>query len=122
MARYDEGLRLDPILVQELNRICSETGASVIISSSWRLRLEESDMAKKLLLAGLSALFIGYTEDGDNRADQIISSVFSYTPESWVVIDDRHVDIPIGRLIRTNGFGITSDDANDAISILINSS
>lgn len=51
---------IDPKCIERLNRICSETGAYLVMSSDWRYDFNCS--CKRLYAAGLTGLIIGRTE------------------------------------------------------------
>ena len=51
---------LDPKCIERLNRICSETGAYLVMSSDWRYDFNCS--CKRLYNAGLTGLSIGRVE------------------------------------------------------------
>lgn len=55
----DQNYNLDPNKIELLNKICSETGADLIMSSDWRYDFDYS--CKKLQKLGLTANIIGHT-------------------------------------------------------------
>lgn len=86
---------LDPKCIERLNRICSETGAYLVMSSDWRYDFNCS--CKRLYNAGLTGIIIGRTEmsifspkelsrgrEIQNWVDQNLTD-----KDKWCIIDDR---------------------------------
>jgi hypothetical protein len=89
---------LDPAAVRRLNRIIDATGASVVISSSWRHGRSVEQLAKTLEGAGFLGRVIAKTPDfmgRSQRGDEIAA---------WL-----NAAIGIGRL-RIDGFVVLDDD------------
>ena len=65
--RHEDGERLrvpvDPTCMTRLNRLLAETGAKVVISSSWRLFARYEDLGPALARYGLVGDVIGETPD-----------------------------------------------------------
>lgn len=54
-------LIIDPEHVEFLNRLLAETGAELVISSTWREHHDETELKQLLQVAGVSKDFIGVT-------------------------------------------------------------
>lgn len=124
--------------VKEFNRIITETGANVVLSSTWRLyspvpgeEPSTKNLRKVLLLNGnVRCNIIGFTPDLGYKAvfgryREIEKSIeeFGITNEDrFIVLDDRN-DAWNGDesvFIQTNPYwGLTKEDADRAIEILM---
>lgn len=122
-----------PDCVAQLNRIIAETGAVVVVSSTWRKcrsRNARTTMAERLKRWGVKGKVIDVTPElhGDQYAYkrrgceiQLWLERYARHPvESFVILDD---DNDMGRLshrlVRTNSvYGLTEADADRAIAIL----
>ena len=91
---------IDPKCIERLNRICSETGAYLVMSSDWRYDFNAA--CKRLYKSGLTGLIIDHTEmsifgprelsrgkEIQNWVDQNLT-----TEDKWCIIDDRTDMIP----------------------------
>ena len=84
---------IDPVRVERLNRIIAETGAEVVISSSWRIQHPHPGVANLLAERGFVGTVIGETPGNESRSAAIRSAIDRHKPGRWVVIDD----IPMGK-------------------------
>lgn len=84
---------LDPARCKRLQRVCDETGASLVIVSGWRRWATVEEIADALRSAGLTALVLGAVGglkmSGDLRASATREWLHDH-PEvtRWVVVDD----------------------------------
>lgn len=112
--------------VAQLNRIIAETGAMIVVSSTWRrVKNPRVAMAETLKRWGVSGTVIDVTPYGGDciRGDEIKYWLDHYTRheiESFVILDD---DSDMGqlrhRLVKcSNVLGLTEADADLAISML----
>lgn len=136
---------IDPACAARVQRICDVTGASIVVTSSWReMRAHDgkpdtchaprdlSTLAGWLTDAGITAPVIGATSiapmgvddnPGRRRSWQILAWTFDH-PEvtRWVALDDLEMppsDLWEHRFIRTDGnTGVTEADADRAIELL----
>jgi hypothetical protein len=134
IVTFDDAASIDKKSVDILNRIIQETGASVVLSSAWRLpHVAGPDRTVKALKKnGFAGEVIGWTPDFSHlglsfkkeRAKEISSWLAEMQPAdtfiSWVVLDDNFMQIlPSFRFIETSAItGITEEDATRAINIL----
>lgn len=114
---------LDPKCIERLNRICSETGAYLVMSSDWRYDFNCS--CKRLYNAGLTGLIIGRTEmsifspkelsrgkEIQNWVDQNLTK-----DDQWCIIDDRTDMIPGQPFFKIDyETGLTDEDTDKVIN------
>ena len=114
---------LDPKCIERLNRICSETGAYLVMSSDWRYDFNCS--CKRLYTAGLTGLIIGRTEmsifsskelsrgkEIQNWVDQNLTK-----EDKWCIIDDRIDMIPGQPFFKIDEkVGLTDEDMKKIIN------
>lgn len=84
--RQPRVLRAQPVTF--LNQILTETGAQLVVSSSWRLR---GDCRPELIAAGVMDRFHGEwatDADGPTRGDEIARWLAAHKANSYVVLDD----------------------------------
>jgi len=115
---------IDRDCVARLNRICRETGASVVISSSWRTMLTAGELMATLIELGFDGDIIGQTLALSGSRWQEIEAWLNQASgriDSYVILDDDEV-LPATRagcFVRTDYcVGLTDDDASRAIVIL----
>ena len=108
--------RIDPFGIHEskvkrLSKIVNETGAKIVMSSSWRFRYQryccevldgernpetdESDIAKLYnLLKKYNINVVGFTTSGPTRGQEINDWIESHSSiKSYVILDDENSDI-----------------------------
>lgn len=108
--------------VNNLNRITDLTGASIVISSSWRITTP--NISELLLSRGITGEIVGITPMMQTRGEEISSFLFN-NPEitQFVILDDETFDM--GHLLNwvvVTDFqsGLTAENVNQAILILGN--
>lgn len=138
-------LYLDPQLVKRVQQICDQTGAVIVLSTSWRTRIHSSwaqesylsldELREALLSAGLTAEVIDVTpdlarEDYIGRTDltiwrcpprhrEIVAWVEKNKPTSFVVLDDDINAKIENHFVHTcYKKGITIEDVQKAVNIL----
>lgn len=124
---------IDPKCMERLNEIIWQTGAAIVVSSSWRYLVLNGDMTPAgfgymLRTHGLTsqAKVIGVTRedadsDDDLRSTQIRDwmKVSEELIQSYVVIDDLPLQGFGSRFIQTDSVvGLTDENAEQAIAIL----
>lgn len=118
---------LDPAMCARVERVCCETGARVVVSSSWRFEHTLPELRWMLTRVGFDASLvvgkIGREGEGRRSRGEAIRQWLSYRPEvtRHAVVDDRAIEQGITGdcVVRTNAdVGITDHDAERAIAIL----
>ena len=123
-----DGVEIVPELVLNLENICEQTGAKIIISSTWRILHPQEEIEFVLGCAGLSRdTVIGCTPrlKGDvKRGEEIkrwIDEVEEIAVDNFVILDDDSdmLDEQMDHFIKTDRIsGLTKEDVNRAIDIL----
>lgn len=128
--------RFNPDLVSELNRVIDETGANIVISSSWRIMGGEM-LTNVFELVGIKGKIIGLCT-GDDMIDPktnlflgaaqrgtLIRNWLDLNGERWgvtqwaVVDDSGDMDKVRDRFVQTDFTeGLTRENADDLISLL----
>lgn len=86
----------DKACVKNLNTLCDRTGASIVVSSSWRRGRSVQQLQVLFAREGVKAPVIDKTpEDGQERGKQILQWIDEQKEEvvSYVVLDDDSWDI-----------------------------
>ncbi len=133
------GYVFDPMSVANLKRIVDETGAEIVISSSWKCiglpELRKMWKARKLPGSIIDAtpdcmsdmelmdLDLDLIDPGMNRGYEIREWLARHGKQvsSYVIIDDQYGMLPEQQahvIITNSAIGITDADANMAIEIL----
>lgn len=110
---------LDPACVARLDALARETGASLVLSSSWRLILGVEKTAAALAACGLTVPLVGETPECTYSSVEVdrwseIRAWLDSHPEvtRWGIVDDLPlVGVPDGRLVQTSiAVGLTDAD------------
>lgn len=123
--------QMDPEAVIRLNSIADQTGASIVVTSTWRKPfIYYFDKLRECIASyGITAPVVGYTpdlaSDGYTRTEEILYWLegLQYRPperqvESFVVLDDETIDI-VGRQVKTDfEDGLQDHHVRQAVSIL----
>lgn len=118
----------DPKSVSYLNNITDQTGAKIIISSSWRF---DPDIVNILRKVGVTGEIIGYTPDlydtyGSLRRGKEIDAVLNKRTDikRYIILDDdidmEEYQLPYFIKTNANGSGLNKTLAKKAIKILNN--
>lgn len=114
---------LDSKAIDRVIRICEETGAEIVLSSSWRL---DDNVYNRLLPSGLMiycktpSLFWKY-QTFMCRGEEIAEYLRQNPAEAYCILDDDSdmLDIQKDHFILVDSrFGLTDSDADKAIEIL----
>jgi hypothetical protein len=118
---------LDPYAIKKLNRIIDQTGAKVVISSSWRLGKSIAELDKILCRNGFKGDIIDKTEDlvsqRKTRGYEIRLWLDHHSNiESFVVIDDFYFPtfykFDKNFVLTDYRVGLSERDADKCINIL----
>jgi hypothetical protein len=86
--------KIDPEAVRRLNEITDRTGASIVVSSAWRIGKKVADLRELLHRHGVTGQVVGATPRNDRtRGDQIAESLeyhkrLGREVDSFVILDD----------------------------------
>lgn len=122
--RWDDLDYFDPVCVERVDRICRETGASVVISSSWRKSRTLDEITSLLQRRGFTGNVIGITPTlgvgiSGIRGKEILRWVRENGPCKFVAIDDYRLPEVARRQIHTNPtVGLTELQTAKAIKML----
>ena len=118
---------IDPEAAARVQRLCDETGAVLVISSTWRLIHQLNAIRTVFKSKGLTAHVIGKTPErprGD-RGDEIqrwldLANLFPLRPSGMVIIDDDADMLHLMPwLVKTTFFdGFTDSDVTRAAAML----
>jgi predicted transcriptional regulator len=121
--RDEFGSHFDPRCVSLLKYIIEETGAKIVVSSTWRASGEET-MKLMWEMRDLPGEVIGVTPLLNTaRGEEIEAYLKENETDAYVIIDDDTDMLPEQKsnFVQTDGeYGITLKDANRIIEILIN--
>lgn len=116
--------QFDPQTVAALNRITDETGASIIISSTWRKGRSVMELREILAGQGVTGRVrdkTGNSHDGIRGGEiQAFMDTLGIEPDEIAILDDDSDMLHLApRLIQTRfATGLTMDDAQAAIDLL----
>lgn len=111
---------IDPEKVKLLNRILDETGAEIVVSSSWR---GDSQLQTIFSIAGIKKKIYGETPriKGRHRGKEIQEWLNTHEVENYVILDDDSdiLDSQLNHFVQTSWQeGLVESDAESAIRIL----
>ena len=130
VASAAEGIDILPEKVILVRRLCQVTGASIVLSSSWRILFDIEFLRDLLYHTGLRQRWagdkpvevIGVTPRLDQiRGIEIQKWLDDHQVTDYVIIDDDSdmLEIQMVNFIKTdNNIGLTSRDVDRAIEIL----
>jgi hypothetical protein len=125
MERRPISRKADPDCVAALNHITDETGAVIVVSSSWRLDFSVPELKDLLSSWGVTASVVGKTAElrgNAVRGDEIAGWMTAQKLQLCNVVildDDADMSWLWPRLIRTEfKSGLTMNDAKRAIDLL----
>lgn len=131
LAPYKKGesdYKFTPDLVERLKTIIKATDAKIIISSSWRYRMDKlvEQFIEHDIPMFIDTIDHNYTEEKRDRHVDLITYMQRNNMRNYVVIDDCHrLTLPVfkaeGSLIKPDTkVGLTDEHVEQAIDILNN--
>ena len=125
MVRSGLNAKADPPCVAALNRVIAETGAKIVVSSTWRMA-GDSRIKRHLKSWGVMGRVVGCTPVMRhlNRGGEIQAFMDAWSSPKQIgaiviIDDDRDMDHLSDRLVRTEfEVGFTEADADRAIAML----
>lgn len=123
LSNIDE-LDIDPKVVQRLNTLCEQTGASIVVSSSWKIA---SGWKSRLERAGLKYIvdktpdYIWYDREDYCRGWEIEDWLKGKQVENYIILDDVQdfYEHQLPHFIHVNPYeGFTDDDLAVALNML----
>ena len=123
--------QLDPEAIQRLNRLTEQTGAKIVLSSTWRMHYGSAEEAQEFFWRhDVEAPFVGMTDtewspwdehfgDRGQQIDRWLKASLA-TVSSFVILDDDSDMAPhMDRLVRTSyQTGLTDCEVDKAIAML----
>ena len=116
-AAHDAAL-FSPACMQHLADVVRDTGAAVVLSSSWRLKADLRNRLLPMLIKWGVPVWVSTTRSlpGQQRPREILEWVEKHRPLSWVAVDDwpLHESKGMrGHFVQTrNTHGLQQDTAN----------
>jgi hypothetical protein len=90
--RSRTGTVADPDAVHALNHLVAETGAFVVITSTWRLEYSPTELSDLLRSWKVQAEILGVTQSGSSRGDEIRQWLDNFSGpapiDAFVILDD----------------------------------
>lgn len=123
--RSHAGSVADPDAVRALNYLVAQTGASLVITSTWRLDYSLSELINLLRFWNVQANILGITRSAPCRADEIRQWLDSFSEsasvETFVILDDlTEMGALSSHLVSTEfETGLTMDYVRRALEVLI---
>jgi len=118
---YDSLELLDLRKVLLVKDICNNTGAKIVVVSSWKKMLSYSDVEKVLKDIGLPIIGTTITNEHGTRGKEIKDFIKENNIKNYIVIDDEifndYDEEILSRLIKTSFYedGITYENVKEAI-------
>jgi HAD domain in Swiss Army Knife RNA repair proteins len=123
---------IDPKAVARLNRIIADTGAQVVVSSSWRIGRTRFQLSEILRVRGFDGFVLGMTPDlttvsdegvclAKERGDEIRAWLDDHWPDAAFVVLDDNADMTAvrNRFVQTSfDTGLTDEHVDRCIEIL----
>lgn len=101
--------RIDPKCVKNLNKICDECDAGIVITSTYRIGKTTRELQKMLSRHGFSGKVIGKTPKTNKGSGFEILTWLTKHPQitydKYIIIDQRDVEPDLGCQIKTDYYG-----------------
>lgn len=123
IRRWDRYGDLDTSCIRVLNDIVAQSGAEIVVSSTWRYGRSVSELQETLRGEGFTGRVVDKTPTsvaGSDRAEEIAAWLNEHPVDGYVIIDD-HADMGElrPRLLQTHpAHGLQPDDVPRAVAIL----
>lgn len=121
IGSFEDVDHIDPSRINILNKLIHETGASIVISSAWRLQFKFDNLALFLNKLGINGAIIDRTIDFKNIRDLEISKwIADNKPSNIVILEDCHDmnDLLPFTVMTDPDVGLSEEDVISAIAIL----
>lgn len=112
---------IDPQAVQLLSRIINRTKAKIILSSSWRLNLEDRGRVMQAIRKGELEIY-DYTPrlgEGVDRSEEISHWLRENPTQKFAILDDDPRAEITGSFFLVDDDGLTAEVANSVIEHLL---
>jgi len=114
---------IDPDCVLALNHIVEQSGAEIVITSTWRYGKSVDQLQTELVEMGFLGRVIDVTSieaRGHTRGEEIAAWLANHPVDSYVILDDhRDMGELIENLVQTNArLGLREVDASRALEKL----
>ena len=122
--RSRTGIVADPDAVQALNYLVAQTGARLVITSTWRLEYSSSELWELLRAWRVQAEILGVSPTGSSRGDEIQKWLDQFNGpaaiDAFVILDDlTDMGELSSRLVSTEfKTGLTMGHARQALEFL----
>ncbi|MBR4278708.1 MAG: hypothetical protein IKT34_00900 [Clostridia bacterium] len=128
-ANQNGGIVLDPSRMERLKQIVDATDAKIVLSTSWRSYWSSNRDECRSRGQEINMIFAKYrleiyekTPWMTDRDKEIISFLYDYPVEEFVILDDRAVHTPslaLHQVLTLDSLGgLTDEDVTKAIDIL----
>ena len=123
IRQWDRYGDLDPTCIQVLNEVVAQSGADVVVSSTWRHGRTVAELQEILEAHGFTGCVLDKTptgEPGADRSDEISAWLAEHAVGGYVIIDDHgNMGELRDRLVQTHPrHGLRPAEAQRAIAIL----
>lgn len=89
--------RFNPLAVKYLQSIVDDTGAKIVIHSSWMITFEYDEVIDMFVKLGFNrSTFLPLIGEEYNRVARIQTAMSEYSPEQYVIIDDTNLTQAFG--------------------------
>lgn len=125
LAHYESNEEIDPVCVARLDKLVEETGADIVISSTWRASHSLEEIQVQLEMHGFRGRIVDATPVllGATRGEEIAEYLASIQePLRFVILDDvNDVGDLVHHLILVDDFvGLQDEDVERCLNLLSN--
>jgi hypothetical protein len=123
LGHFGSDGRLDPRCIAELDQLIAETGAHVILISSWRETIGLAESRRRLAAAGFRGRIADATPSFPHRtrSDEIEAFLIGYPSQRFVILDDMPTSprLAFAHVLIDEFTGLTALEASAAKRILM---